>query len=146
MASEEELVQCHNCLEFVSASLTNCRFCGAVITAENVRVEETLQAKLAQANREGNLLKLLSRALTVCFLALTFSIFSKLALAGFLLLLVVVPILLVRWWVKYGRLPSEEQAYLTAKRDAIFSAVIWGGIVFVWLAASAIQSFLFAQR
>lgn len=144
--SQEQTVQCYNCLEFVSATLTNCRYCGAVITVENAPVEETAQSKLAQASRDGSFLKLLSRALVVCFLALTFSIFSKLALAGFLLLLVAVPILLVHWWVKHGRLQSEEQVYYTAKRNAVFSAVLWGGIVFVWLAASAIQSFLFAQR
>lgn len=146
MNSQEQTVQCQNCLEFVSSTLTNCRYCGAVISSENVTVEEGAQSKIAHAIRAGNFLKLLSRILAVCFIALTFSIFSKLALAGFLILLVVVPFFLIRWWVKHRNLQTEDLDYQAAKRETIMSAIVWCGIVFVWLAASAIQSFLMTQR
>lgn len=146
MNSQAQTVQCQNCLEFVNSSLTNCRYCGAVIGSENATAEEDAQSKIAQAIRDGNFLKLLLRVLAVCFIALTFSIFSKVALAGFLILLVVVPLLQIRWWAKYRNLQTEDADYQTAKRETIMSAVVWCGIVFVWLAASAIQSFLLAQR
>lgn len=146
MNSQEQTVQCQNCLEFVNSMLTNCRYCGAVISSENVTVEEGAQSKIAQAIRAGNFLKLLSRILAACFIALTFSIFSKLALAGFLILLVVVPFFLIRWWVKHRNLQTEDLDYQAAKRETIMSAIVWCGIVFVWLAASAIQSFLMTQR
>ncbi len=144
--AQNQTVQCQNCLEFVSSSLTNCRYCGAVISFETAPVEDDAQSKIAQAGRDGKFLKFMSRALAVCFIALAFSVFSKLALAGFLILLVVVPLLLIRWWAKYRNLQTEDQAYETAKGDAVLSAVTWCGIVFVWLAASAIQSFLMTQR
>ncbi len=146
MDSREQPVQCQNCLEFVSSSLTNCRYCGAVLGDENATSAEDAQSNIAHACRDGKFLKLMSRALAVCFIALTFSIFSKLALAGFLILLVAMPILLIRWWIKYRSLQTEDQDYQEAKRETIMLAVIWCGTVFVWLAASAIQSFLMTQR
>ncbi|HQR31162.1 MAG TPA: hypothetical protein PLK30_00390 [Blastocatellia bacterium] len=88
----------------------------------------------------------MSRALAVCFIALTFSFLTTLALAGFLILLVAVPLMQVRWWMKYGRLPTEDMAYQQARRETIVSAVVWCGVLLVWLFASVIQTLLFAQR
>ena len=144
--AQEQTVRCQNCLEFVNSSLTNCRYCGAVISFETAPVEDGSQSKIAQAIRDGNFLKLLSRVLGVRFIALTFSIFSTLALAGFVILLTVVPLLQIRWWGKYRNLQTEDADYQAAKRETILSAVVWCGIVFVWLAASTIQSFLLTQR
>ncbi len=144
--SPEQTVQCQNCLEFSDSSLTNCRYCGAVIDFDPLPVEEQVQSKFAQACRDGNLLMVMSRALAVCFIALTFSFLTTLALAGFLILLVAVPLMQVRWWMKYGRLPAENMAYQQARREAIVSAVVWCGVLLVWLFASVVQTLLFAQR
>lgn len=144
--STEQTVQCQNCLESVSASLTNCRYCGAVIGLEALPVEEDAQSKIAKACRDGHFLKVMSRALAVCFIALTFSILSTLALAGFLMLLVAVPLMQVRWWMKYRRLQAEDLAYQQARRETVVSAFVWCGVLLVWLFASVIQTLLFAQR
>lgn len=140
------MVQCHNCLEFINASLTNCRYCGTVVGVENPPVEGNAKSKVADASRDGYLLTIMARALAVCFIALTFSIFSKLALAGFLILLAAVPMMLIRWWVKYRGLQIEEHGYKVARLSAVMAAVVWCAVLLVWLFASVIQSFLLMQR
>ncbi|MBP6820296.1 MAG: hypothetical protein KA368_02070 [Acidobacteria bacterium] len=146
LSNQEQTVQCQNCLEFINASLTNCRYCGAVVSLENPPAEGNAKTKVADASRDGYLLTIMARALAVCFIALTFSILSKLALAVFLILLVAVPLMLVRWWVKYRGLQTEEHNYRMARLNTIKAAVVWGAILLLWLFVSVIQSFLLMQR
>lgn len=145
-SSQEQTIQCKNCLEFIRSSLTNCRYCGAVVSIEAAPVEDEAKSKIADARRDGFFLTTMARALAVCFIALTFSIFSKQALAGFLILLVALPLMLILWWVKYGRLQIEEHSYKTARLSTIMATVTWGAILLLWLFASVIQSFLMMQR
>lgn len=146
LSNQEETVQCKNCLEFINASLTNCRYCGAVISLETATAQDEAKSKLADASRDGFFLTTMARALAICFIALTFSILSKLALAGFLILLVAVPLMLVRWWIKYRGLQTEEHNYKIAKLKTIMAAVVWGAVLLLWLFVSVIQSFLIMQR
>lgn len=142
----EQTIQCQKCLEFVSSSLTNCEYCGAVISLEAEKVSEDAQSKVASARNDSYFLKLMARALAVSFIAMTFSIFSRMALASFLILLVAVPLMLVRWWVKYRGLQTEEHGYKMARLSAIGAVATWGAILLLWLFVSAVQSFLLMQR
>ncbi|MFN0112918.1 MAG: hypothetical protein ACKVZH_29000 [Blastocatellia bacterium] len=144
--SQQQNIQCQNCLEFINASLSNCRYCGAVVGLAAAPVEEAAQAKIASACRDGFLLKVMAWILAVCFIALSFSVFGQLALVGFLILLAALPLMLIRWWVKYGRLKTEEPDYQTAKREVLMASFIWLVTILVWLFASVIQSFLLMQR
>ncbi|MEK7830791.1 MAG: hypothetical protein AAB401_06885 [Acidobacteriota bacterium] len=126
--------------------MTNCRYCGAVVSPETAPVEDEAKSKIADASRDGYFLKIMAGAFAVCFIALTSSIFSKVALAGFLILLVAIPLMLVRWWIKYRGVHTEEHSYKMARLSATTAAVIWGAILLLWLFASVIQSFLMMQR
>lgn len=82
---------------------------------------------------------MLARAELVCFV-LSFVPFASFALYGFMILLPGVPMLWVRWWVKYHNLQTSGQDYENAKRDVIAAAVIWSGVIAVWMAAGVLQS------
>jgi hypothetical protein len=130
--------QCRNCLEFINPTLTNCPYCGAVVELDVPEATHS-QTILAQAGSEARILKMLAQAELVCFV-LSFVPFASFALYGFMILLPGVPMLWVRWWVKYHNLQTSGQDYENAKRDVIAAAVIWSGVIAVWMAAGVLQS------
>ncbi len=82
----------------------------------------------------------MTRALVACFLALAMSFVEQFALWAFLLFLTPVPVMLVRWWIKYRKLQTTDQNYASAKHDVAVAAVVWVGVMIVWLSASLILS------
>lgn len=127
--------QCRNCLEIINPALTNCHYCGAVVETDAAQTEPTL----SQAAGDARILKLLARAELV-FFVLSFFPYLSFAFFGFLILLAGVPALCVRWWIKYRKLRSVGREYENARGDAVAAALLWSGVIAVWLAASVLQS------
>lgn len=136
-STSSQSFQCRNCLEIINAALTNCPYCGAVVEPEAAQTVPTL----AQAAGNACILKLLARAELVLFV-LGFVPYLSLAFFGFLILLVGVPALCLRWWIKYRTLRGAGREYETAQSDVIAAALLWSGVIAVWLAAGAIQSWM----
>ncbi|HMV86656.1 MAG TPA: hypothetical protein PLD20_25265 [Blastocatellia bacterium] len=134
----EPTLQCGNCLERINAALTNCPYCGAVVEPyADAQPEPTA----AQAAADARILKLLARVELV-FFVLSFFPLTHLAFFGFAILLFGVPVLWLRWWIKYRRLRSAGSEYELAKGNAIAAALLWSSVIIVWLAAGTIQSWL----
>lgn len=143
---QPQVFQCQNCREFINTSMTNCPYCGVEISLEAATAAADVQSKVAKACSDANFLKIMARALAIFFLASLVPFVGGIAGWGFLFLLIAVPVMLVRWWIKYSGIQTSDQDYEGAKRNTIISAVTWCGVVVVWLAASVIQAFLLAQR
>lgn len=138
--NQTQVFQCQNCREFINTAMTNCSYCGVVINPESATTAADVQSKVGKACSDGNFLKIMARALVVFFLVSLVPIVGGLAGWGFLFLLIAVPVMLVRWCIKYNGLQTGDKDYEVAKRNTIISAVIWCGVVVAWLAASLIQA------
>lgn len=142
---QPQVFQCPNCREFINVSMTHCSYCGVAINPEAASAAADIQAKVAQACSDANYLKIMARALAAFYL-LNWIPFMPLVGWGFLILLVVVPVMLVRWWVKYRDIQTGDQDYEKAKRDPIIAAVIWSAVAVLWLAVSVVQAILIRSR
>ncbi len=136
--SQPSVFQCQNCREFINTSMTHCSYCGVAINAEAATAAADIQANVAKACSDANFLKIMARAQLVFFL-LNLIPFLPLVGWGFIILLVAVPIMLVRWWIKYRDIQTGDQDYEKAKRDTIIAAVIWSALVVVWIVIGTIQ-------
>ncbi len=143
--NQPQVFQCHRCREIINASLTNCPYCGAVVN-HDAEITDDVQSLSRKAHGHAYLLKIMARALAGFFLALSLSFFDEVSLPGFLLLLIVLPGLLIGWWVKYRALRAGGQNHTSAKHDAVIATVIWCGVLVAWLAASLIQSLMLMLR
>jgi len=139
--SQPQVFQCQNCREFINTSMTNCSYCGVAINAEAATAAADVQANVAKACSDANYLKIMARALGVFYL-LNLIPFLPLVGWGFLVLLIGVPIMMVRWWVKYSKLQTSDADYEKAKRDTIIAAVIWSALAVLWMTISITYTFL----
>ena len=74
------------------------------------------------------------------FLAVAMSFVEGLAFLAFITLLISVPVMLIRWWIKYRNLPVTNPDYARARQKVSWAAIIWVGVIIVWLSASLILS------
>lgn len=135
---QAQVFQCPNCREFINASMANCSYCGVAINYESAMAAADVQAKVGQACSDASYLKITARAL-VLFYALSWVPFLPLVGWGSLILMIAVPVMLVRWWVKYSKLQTGDPDYEKAKRDTIIAAVIWSAVIAISFIAFAIQ-------
>jgi len=130
--------KCRICDESIDPSLTNCPYCGAVIGSAESEIPSPSSSD--KACKEATILKVMARALAVSFLAVAMSVVEGLAFFAFITLLISVPVMLIRWWMKYRNLPPTNPGYARARQEVSFAAVIWVGVIIVWLSASLILS------
>lgn len=144
--SQPQVFQCQNCREFINTGMTNCSYCGVVINFESASAAADVQSKVAKACSDGNFLKIMARALVVFFVVSFVPIVGGIAGWGSLFMFLAVPVMLVRWWIKYNGIQTGDKDYESAKKDTIIAAVTWCGVVVVWFLAFVIQVFLAMQR
>jgi len=137
--NQPQVFQCQNCREFINTSMTLCTYCGVTINASAAAAAADIQTSVANACSEASFLKIMARAQVAFFVFSLIPLIGGFAGWGFLFLLIAVPVMLIRWWVKYRNLQTGDKDYEKAKRNTIIAAVIWSAGVVVWLVISALQ-------
>jgi hypothetical protein len=125
--------------------MSSCRFCGAPVDYVAAQSAADLQDEINRACSDGNYLFIVARAMIVMYLISWIPVIGGVGGWGFLALLVAVPVMAIRWWVKYRKIQTVDPDYRTAKRRTIISIAIWGGMVIVWLIGAILYTPLFSE-
>jgi hypothetical protein len=110
------LLQCPNCKETVDASSKQCRFCQAPIDPVAAQAAADVMSKVNQACSDASFVKTTAWAILVAFLFRFVPIVSGLGSVAFLALLVAVPAMAIRWWIKFSGISTDEADFRRAKR------------------------------
>jgi hypothetical protein len=127
------LFPCFTCQGIISPTASNCRFCGAPVDYEAARSAAGQQARANQALNRAKTLGILAGTLPMFFLL---SFFALLGSRAFLALLVVFPMLLGLWWIRYGTLSTEDRGFKKARGISLIALAFWGAMAAVYLAVA----------
>lgn len=143
--TQAQVFRCRNCREVINTAMTNCAYCGVAIDHEAAQAAADVQEFVGRACSDASYVKIAARALGGFFLL---NLIPFLPLVGWatLILLIVVPVLLVRWWIKYRRIQTSDPDYEKARRDTIIAAVIWSAVLVVGFGLSVVQALLAARQ
>ncbi len=97
------------------------------------------QERFDKACTDARDLKIMALGLVAFFAANWIPFVDKYTSVGFLVLVVLIPIMLARWWVKYNRIQSNDGNYKQAQRNVLIASIIWGATCGLWLLVNAIQ-------
>jgi hypothetical protein len=115
---------CPTCKETINTSIQQCPFCGTAIdhaVAEASAIETTM---ISRACSDASYLKIMMGIL-IPFGGLVFFPFLGLAgLVGFVFIKYAVPVMAVRWWIKYGRIKSQDLDLRRARKTVIVVSVV----------------------
>jgi hypothetical protein len=114
-----------------------CRFCSTVVDQVAARRSTELQGEV---NSACNQAKLLRNAASVMWMFLLLSTIPFLPFGwGYFAMFLGVPLWLVYWYPKYGRLETADPDYQLAKRD-------WKIALYLWIPAVVLQILFFIRE
>lgn len=130
MSAQPRTFPCPNCNEIINDTMETCRYCSAPVDRQAAAVAAELQSKVNQACSDASYLKT-AAFLMWAFLGLSFIPFIPLVSWGFIGMFVVVPILIIRWQVKFGSIQTKDPDYPQARRSKNLALILWLAALFV---------------
>lgn len=124
LSTPARVFQCPNCKETIDTSAQQCRFCSIAIDLGAAEEAADAMAKVNQACSDASYLKVMGVSVPV-FLALIFVPFADwLGIVGYYFLVFATPVMAARWWVRFGRIKTEDREFGRAKKTAIIVGAV----------------------
>jgi endogenous inhibitor of DNA gyrase (YacG/DUF329 family) len=124
LSSRVEVFPCPNCGQTINTSVASCPFCSTPIDHAAAEAAAAETSRISQACSDASYLKIMAWTL-LTFFVIRFVPF--LYFAGFLglwFLRIAIPVMLIRWWVKFGGIKTTDADFGRAKRAAIVVSVV----------------------
>jgi hypothetical protein len=118
------LFECPVCKQTIDASATQCRFCSSPVDPVAAQVAAEKMTRINQACSDASFLR--TAAISVlAFVGILFIPFmGLLGIVGYYFLLVAVPFLAIRWWVRFGRIQADDSDFHRARINVIVVSVL----------------------
>ena len=125
-----EVFPCPHCGETINTTMQQCNFCGAFIDRDAARESAAATARISAAVNDASYLRIMIGVAGVFFLLRFAVVVAWLGLFGFLFFEIAVPILLMRWWVRYGRIRTTDADFRPA-RKVVIAITVGVGLFFL---------------
>lgn len=115
LTSEVHVFPCSNCRETINTSMQTCTFCNARVdyAFATAAAEET--ARINAACSDGSFIRTMAWALIPFFFLQFIPMFPMVSGLGFLFLIIAIPVMSTRWWIKYGSLDTTDATFRRAR-------------------------------
>jgi hypothetical protein len=144
LSTAVQVFDCPSCGETINTSMTQCPYCSAAIDPTTALAAAELTSKVSSACSDASYVRIVAGSLLAFFLIALVPFLGGLGRFGYYVLLVLVPVLAIRWWVRSGRLVTQDPDFRRAKRDVRIALGIW--IIFLLFTAASTAPVLVAGR
>lgn len=124
MLAQPQTYPCPNCNEIINDTMEKCRYCSAPVDRQAAAAAAETQGKVNQACSDASYLRTAAFVLWV-FLGLSFIPFIPAVGWAFLFTFVAVPVMVIRWQIKFGGIKTNDPDYPKAKRNRNIALVLW---------------------
>ena len=118
------IMECPVCKQTVDASATQCRFCSSPIDPVAAQAAALKLSKINQACSDASFLRTAAISILVFFGVMFIPFMGLLGLVGYYFLLIAVPFLAIRWWVKFGGIQADDSDFRRARMTVIVISVL----------------------
>ncbi|MGA9070352.1 MAG: zinc ribbon domain-containing protein [Terracidiphilus sp.] len=118
------IFSCPKCKETIDTSAEFCRFCGAPIDVGAAEVAAELMAHVNQACSDAGFLKIMAIGVPVAFVVSLIPFVSLLGALALTFLCFGVPAMVIRWWVKFSSIQSNDSDFRRARGIVIGISVV----------------------
>ena len=128
LSEDVRTLPCPACREIVREDAAVCRFCDAPLDASSAAAAAELQSKVNRACSDASYLRIAAGAMWVAYASALLPVPYWLN-SMFLALFAVVPVMLVRWQSRFGRLVIEDADYTRARRAKNVALLMWLAVI-----------------
>jgi hypothetical protein len=122
---------CPKCREIIDTTMQTCKFCGAAIDPATAAEAATRQERVQKACGEASSARITAFAMPVLFLLSFVPMIGIVGLAGNAATLVIVPLSVIRWRIRFGKLESPDPDLARARRAVTEAALVWAAMLIV---------------
>jgi hypothetical protein len=123
LSSAVHVFPCPNCNETINTSMPQCSYCSTAIDPVAAEAAAEATARISQACNDASYLKIMLGILIPFGLLIFFPFLGLAGLIGFVFIKYALPIMTIRWWIKYGRIKTADPDLLKARRTVILVSV-----------------------
>lgn len=110
---------CLNFGETINTSMQQCQFCSAPVDAASAEAAAEETSRVSAAVSDASYIRILCGA-ALTFLFLRFVLFLNLiGIFGFIFVEIAIPVMLIRWWIKYGSIKTADPDYGPARKRVL---------------------------
>ncbi len=124
LSSTVSVFPCPNCRETINTSMPQCQFCGAAIDHASAELSAAETSRISQACSDAGYLKIMAWALIPGVLVLFVPFLSMASALAIWFLRFAIPVMVIRWWIKFRDIKTSDPDFAAARRAAIIVSVV----------------------
>ena len=124
LSSAVQVFPCPSCGETINTSVQQCPFCSAPIDRATAEQSAAETSRISQACSDASYLKIMLGILILFGILIFFPFLGLAGIAGFVFIKYAVPVMTIRWWVKYGRLKPTDSDFRSARGTVMLVSAI----------------------
>lgn len=128
------VLPCPACNQTINTSMQACPFCSFPLDHAAATASAEVFARINQACSDASYLKIMAGAIGTFFLIGFLPFLGFLGNLGFWFLAVATPVMVIRWFVKFGDLQSGDPDFISARHAAITVGIIATAVVLLVVA------------
>jgi hypothetical protein len=115
---------CPNCKETINTSMQQCQFCGTPIDAISAQKSADATSRISASVSDASYLKVMAWSLLTFFLLIFIPVLGLIGIVGLVFVTYALPVMCIRWWIKYGSIKTDDADFPRARLAAIVVTVI----------------------
>jgi hypothetical protein len=119
LSSAVSVFPCPNCKETINTSMQQCSFCSVPIDHAAAEQSAAETSRISSACSDASYLKIMAWSLLTFFVLFIFPFLGLVGLAGFWFLRIAIPVMCIRWWIKYGSIKTDDPDFPRARLAAM---------------------------
>jgi Ca2+/Na+ antiporter len=124
------IFECPHCKETIDSAETQCRFCSAPIDPAVAEKAAKTLARVNQACSDASFMRTAAIALLGTFAMMFVPLVSWYGTWGCLILFVAVLVMVLRWWLRFWSIETEDEDFVRARRTvAVISALLFFPVI-----------------
>jgi hypothetical protein len=124
LSSTVQVFPCPNCLETINTSVQKCPFCSEPIDRAEAEQSAAATSRISQACSDASYLKIMLGIMIPFGLSILTPFLGLIGLVGFVFIKYAVPVMTIRWWIKYGRIKTTDTDFHKARGTVILVSAI----------------------
>jgi hypothetical protein len=104
--------------------MQQCPFCSTIIDSAWAEISAAATTKVSQACSDASYLRVMAWAYVTFFLVLFIPFLGLAGIVGLWFLAIAIPVMVVRWWIKFGAIKTNDPDFTRARRSAIVVSVV----------------------
>lgn len=123
--SDYEVFRCPGCKELVNNTMAACPHCSLSLEGQTIKDSIEVQDRVNNAYNSASNVRILAGAMWMAFFFSFIPFIGIIGRIGFWLAFVGVPIALIVWLIRYGRIPKTEPEIKDSRRFLLAGLGLW---------------------